>query len=148
MSPILTDSPTPTQPVSVLCVDDNPDVVEAIRLLLTRESEYRWNGSLGSADALVDAARATRPDIILLDVDMPGRDPFAVVQELTTSCPEVRVIIFSGYVRRELVNLAITSGAWGYVAKSDGERAMLLAIDRVAAGEFVMSAEVRSGYAL
>jgi DNA-binding NarL/FixJ family response regulator len=52
-----------------------------------------------------------------------------------------------GHVRKDLVNRAIAAGAWGYVAKGDGERAMLEAIRRVADGEFVMSAEVTACYA-
>jgi DNA-binding NarL/FixJ family response regulator len=52
-------------------VDDNPDVVEALRLLTSRERGYEWAGSLESADMLISAARTQNPDVILLDVDMP-----------------------------------------------------------------------------
>jgi DNA-binding NarL/FixJ family response regulator len=136
------------RPIRILCVDDNPEIIEAIRLRLASQPGYAWAGSLASADRLLEVARVRRPDIILLDVDMPGRDPFETVLELAVHDSELRVIMLSGHVRRDLINRAIGAGAWGYVAKCDGERAVLQAIEQVAAGEFVMSAEARSGYAL
>lgn len=134
--------------LSVLCVDDNADVIEALRLLFEGEGGCEWAGALFSADELVEVARDRRPDIVLLDLDMSGRDPLEVVGELAVACPRVRVVILSNHVRRDLVNRAITAGAWGYVAKADGERAIVDAVRRAAQGEFVMSPEVRSCYAL
>jgi DNA-binding NarL/FixJ family response regulator len=134
--------------IRLLCVDDNPRIVDALRLLLSHSPGYEWTGSIASADDLLDVARARQPDVIVLDVDMPGRDPFEVVSDLATHCPEQRVIMLSGHVRKELVSRAISVGAWGYVAKADGERAMLEAIGRVAEGEVVLSPEVQSCLAL
>jgi len=132
----------------VLCVDDDVEVVEALRLLLTGEPGYEWMGALTTANDLVAVACDHRPHVVLLDVDMPGRDPLDVLAEMTVACPDVRVVVLSGHVRRALVNRAITAGAWGYVAKADGEGAMLDAIRAVAGGEFVMSPEVQRCYAL
>ena len=78
------------RPIRVLCVDDNPEVIEAIRLRLEHEPRYAWAGSLATADRLMEVARARRPDIILLDVDMPGRDPFETVLELAAHDAELR----------------------------------------------------------
>jgi two-component system response regulator DesR len=134
--------------LSILCVDDNVELVEALRLLLTRECDYEWAGALFRADELVEVARDRRPDVVLLDVDMPGRDPLEIVVEVAAACPEVRIVVLSGHVHRDLVSRAITAGAWGYVAKTEGERAILDGVRRVASGEFVMSPEVRTCYAL
>jgi DNA-binding NarL/FixJ family response regulator len=97
---------------------------------------------------LLSEAHTCRRDIVLLDVDMPGRDPFAALNALAAVCPDVRVIMLSGHVRNELVNRAIAAGAWGYVAEGDGQRAILDVSAQVANGEFAMSGEVRTCYAL
>jgi DNA-binding NarL/FixJ family response regulator len=138
----------PEHAIRLLCVDDNARIVEALRLLIAHSPRYEWTGSLASADDLLNVARVRQPDVILLDVDMPGRDPFEVVNDLATHCPEQRVIMLSGHVRKELVSRAISAGAWGYVAKADGERATLNAIGLVAGGEVVLSPEVQSCLAL
>jgi DNA-binding NarL/FixJ family response regulator len=129
-------------------VDDNPEIIEAIRIRLAHATGYLWAGSMRNTDGIMGVVRSRRPDVILLDVDLPGPDPFDVVSALAAEYPDPRVIMLSGLVRKDLVNRAIKAGAWGYVAKSDGEQALLDAIDLVASGEFVMSAEVRVRYAL
>lgn len=134
----------PAQPISVLCVDDNRIVADAVAAKLRLARGFEWCGHLASADDLVAVALRRRPSIILLDVDMAGADPFDAARELTECCSESRVIFFSGHVRAELLERAIAVGAWGYIAKSDGEQAMLDAILEVAEGGFAMSAEVRS----
>ena len=148
MRRVASEIPDAPRDISVFYVDDNPDVIEALHALVSRDKTYRWAGSLTNADELAAVARARRPDIVLLDVDMPGSDPFQAIRDLAAEIPETRVIMLSGHVHKDLVNRAIKAGAWGYVAKSDGERAMLDAIAEVAAGEFAMTAEVRSGYSL
>lgn len=125
----------------VLCVDDNPAVAEALRVKLSRRGGFLWLGRLGSADALPEMAAKLRPDLILLDMDMPGRDALDSLRECVARCPEVRAIVFTGHVRRELIERAIDSGAWGYVSKNDGEEELLAAIVRVGAGELGMSTE-------
>lgn len=131
-----------SSPLSVLCVDDNVEVAEALRVLLSRAG-FRHVGWLASAEGLIERAERDRPDLILLDVDMPGPDPLAVLPELCRALPEVRVIVLSGHIRRRLVDTAIERGAWGYVSKNDGEGELLDAIRAVAAGEFVLSSEVQ-----
>jgi two-component system, NarL family, response regulator DesR len=143
-----TNTPAQAGRVRVLCVDDNEDVIDALRLFLSREPRLEWAGWLPDAGELLSEAHACRPDIVLLDVDMPRRDPFEALRALAAVCPDVRVIMLSGHVRNELVNRAIAAGAWGYVAKGDGQRAILDVIAQVANGEFAMSSEVRTCYAL
>lgn len=134
------------QKIGVLCVDDNPQVAEALRLKLTRTAPFEWIGWLPSADRLRDEAVRSGPAVVLLDLDMPGRDPFAAAADVASQCPASRIVIFSGHVRAELVQKAFDAGVWGYVSKNDGEDELLLAMRRVASGEIAMSPEVRSTY--
>lgn len=131
---------------SVFCVDDNPEIISAIRTLVLRTGEFRWSGSLTGVDALVEQAGRFCPDIVLLDIDMPGRDPFEALSELSDCCPDCRAIMLTGHVRRDLVERALECGAWGYVSKNDGEQELLAALRRVVSGEFALSPEARRFY--
>lgn len=130
--------------ISVLCVDDNDFVAEAIERKLKLERGFRWVGWRPSAVGLVGEVRELKPDVVLLDIDMPGADSFEVLAELASTCAGTRVIVLSGHVRRDYIDRAISNGAWGYVSKNEETRAILDAIRRVAAGEFVMGPEVES----
>jgi DNA-binding NarL/FixJ family response regulator len=128
----------------VLCVDDNPHVTAALRAMFLRADNFDWAGSLPDATKLVERAESECPDIVLLDLDMPGPDPFAALAELTKRCPNVRTIVFTGHVRRDYVDRAIEAGAWGYVSKNDAEVALFEAVERVLEGRIAFSPEVRA----
>lgn len=130
--------------ISVLCVDDNAQISEVIRVKIRLSSGLQWAGSLDNATDLIRRVRESCPDVVLLDVDLPGADPFEAVEELAEHCPHVRVIMFSGHVRRELVDRAVASGAWGYVSKNDDADELVSAIRGVVRGDFVLSPEAQA----
>lgn len=132
-------------PIKVLSVDDNELVGEVIRITLKRAGGFEWLGHLSDAQDLVAKAREHCPDIVLLDIFMPGKDPFVAMHELNEVCPDARVIMYSAYVSPRLIERALDAGAWGYVSKDDEGDALLSAIERVAEGEFVMGPKVRAG---
>ena len=131
---------------SVFCVDDNLAVADAVRVKLTRSGEFGWKGSLPSADHVVEICRRECPDLLVLDVDMPGRDPFEALAELIDLCPAIRVVVFSGHVRHDLISRSMEAGAWGYVSKNDGEDALIAVLRRVIAGDIAFSAEAQRYY--
>lgn len=129
--------------VGVLCVDDNPRVADALRLKVTRAGGFTWAGHLLAADDLLK--HATDPvKLVILDLDLPGLNPFTAMRELAEQNENIRVVVFSGHVRRDLVDRVLSNGAWGYVSKNDGEDELIDALRRVLAGELAMSPEVRS----
>lgn len=134
----------PEHPISVLCVDDNQPLADALRMKFGADKAFTWKGWLPDANTLVETVARESPAIVLLDIDMAGRDPFDALAEVTTRCPDTRVVIFSGHVRRELVDKALESGAWGYVSKNDGENYLLHAVRQVIAGELALSPEARA----
>ena len=128
----------------VFCVDDNAAVLDALRVHIGLSPRLEWAGSLPSADGLLEAVRDDCPDVIVLDIDMPGLDPFVALAGVVGQCPNTRVIVFSGHVRQPLVDRSIEAGAWGYVAKDDGAPALMDAVARTVAGEFALSPGVQA----
>ncbi|HYE60401.1 MAG TPA: response regulator transcription factor [Phycisphaerales bacterium] len=137
--------PTSGAKARVFCADDNPLVSDALRLFVLRSGEFDWAGCVPDADQLCANVRAMGcPEIVLLDIDMPGMDPFTAISQVAACCPETRVLMYSGMVRRDLIDRAIEAGAWGYVSKGDGEQALFEAMRTALDGQIAMSPEVRA----
>ena len=124
--------------IRVLCVDDNLFVAESLKVGLLLHGGFEWLGSVPSADGLLEVVKRTRPHVVLLDIDMPGRDSMDALEELTTSMPHVKTLIVSGYEGSEFLDRALDAGAWGYVPKNDGPDEIIRAICAVHAGQFAL----------
>ena len=133
-------------PIRVLCVDDNQLLATAVERRLTMDRDLQWVGWVSDLNLLSDRVRSLKPDIVLLDIDMPGGDPLELLKSVSVEFPDTRVVIFSGYVRRDYVDRAIDAGAWGYVSKNAGVDELLSAIRQVNNGEFVLTTEVMAEY--
>ena len=125
----------------VLCVDDNSLVVDALGLRLSLLGGFVWLAPVSDAGDLLSEVRRQKPDVVLLDIDMPGRDPLDALRELSASEPRVRVLMFSGLARADLVDRAFDAGAWGFLSKHADVETIVSAIRRVAAGEFLLEQE-------
>jgi DNA-binding NarL/FixJ family response regulator len=148
MSTVAQDPATAnTRKPRVYCADDNPLVTEALKRYIERSPDFAWMGCSEDADTLCrDVQTRGCPEIVLLDVDMPGSDPFEAIGVLQACCGHTRVLMYSGMVRRDLIDRAVQAGAWGYVSKSDGEAALFEAMRRVVQGEFGFSPEAQAVY--
>lgn len=129
--------------VRVLCVDDNDLVAEAIARKLLLTGGFVWLGQLSDAGQLVEQAERLKPDVVLLDIDMPGVDPFKALAQLARTKPETIVLMLSGHVRLDLIERAIESGASGYVSKYEATETLIDAIRRAHKGEFVLGPEAQ-----
>lgn len=124
--------------IDVLCVDDNRFVADALREKLQLTKGFRWSGHLHDATGLLEKVQELQPHVLLLDIDMPGPDPFHALEQVTLNCPDVAVLILSGYMRPELIHRAIDAGASGYLSKGRDADSLLDDIARAAKGEFVL----------
>lgn len=132
-----------TSAIKVLCVDDNPMIGEAVALKLGQSEEFEVIGQLYHAGDLVAEATRSQPEVVLLDIDMPGKDPFEAIIDLAEAGLDARVIMLSGLVRRDLIDKAFEAGAWGYLAKSDVET-LPDAIRQVVAGSIALGPDVQA----
>lgn len=135
-------SPLPSGKVRVLSVDDHAFLAEGLRARLAIEPDMEVVGHLHRADGLVAKVRELDVQVVLLDIEMPGVDPFEALTELRRACPEVRTIILSAYVRDRYVDQTVKCGAWGYLAKSDDPAKIVEAIRDVVRGQFTMGPAV------
>lgn len=130
-------------PIRILCVDDHAFLAEGLRARLDAEMDMEFVGHLESADRLLETVRSLRPRIVLLDIDMPGRDPFDALLDLKRDFPETRAIMLSAHVRDRYIDLAYKAGAWGYLSKSDPPDAIVAGIREVVAGRVASSPAVQ-----
>jgi len=129
-------------PIRVFCVDDHAFLIEGLQTRLGMARDMEFVGRLSNAEDLVSEVKRTRPDIVLLDIEMPGPDPFEAMEDLRRQCPNVRTIILSAYVRDHYIDSAVNAGAWGYLCKDDEPDAIIHAIRDVAGGAFVFGPNV------
>jgi DNA-binding NarL/FixJ family response regulator len=130
--------------IRILCVDDHAFLVEGLKARLELESDLECVGRLATAENLADEVKKTRADVVLLDIEMPGPDPFDALSELRRVNEDVRVVILSAYVRDHYIDSAYKAGAWGYFCKSDQMDAIVEGIRKVAGGEFAMGPKVQA----
>jgi DNA-binding NarL/FixJ family response regulator len=121
--------------ITCLIVDDHEVVREGLRLSLSRAPHIRVIGEAGDGETAVTLAERRRPNVVIMDVRMPGMDGLQATKEITDKVPEVSVLIFTAYGERSLLGRGLESGAKGYILKEAPHQTLLRAIEKVAAGE-------------
>ena len=125
-------------PIRVLCVEDNQLVAEAIGRKLSGDSDFIWLGWVDSEESLLAKVEESPPDVVCMDLDIPGQDAFGMIRSLKERSPQSRVLILSGHVHADYIDQAVDAGAWGYLSKAEESRVIVDAFRRVAAGSFVL----------
>lgn len=119
--------------IKVLIVDDHAVVRTGLRLLLEREDDFEVVGEAGTADEGVRAARLEKPDVVLLDVVMPGRSGIDVCDEVVQAS-KGRVLVLSMQDDPTYVRAAFAAGASGYMLKEAADTELVQAVREVAGG--------------
>jgi two-component system response regulator NreC len=118
----------------VLLVDDHAVVRSGLRLLLDAEDDLEVVGEAGNAQDAIFEARALRPDVIVLDVVMPGESGIEVLPRLQAEVPGVKVVVLSMQDDPRYVREAFARGASGYVLKEAADAEVVAAVREIAAG--------------
>jgi two-component system response regulator NreC len=120
--------------ISVVLVDDHAVVRSGIRLLLDGQDEIEVIGEAGNAKDALFRARALKPDVILLDVVMPGESGIEVLPRLLEASPETKVLVLSMQDDPSYVREAFAAGAHGYVLKEAVDDEVVSAVREIARG--------------
>ncbi len=120
--------------IRLLLADDQALVRGALSALLALEADLEVVAEVGSGDAVLDAVRQHRPDVALLDVEMPGLDGIAAAAAVRAEFPDVRVLIVTTFGRPGYLRRALQAGASGFVVKDTPAAALADAVRRVHAG--------------
>ncbi len=126
----------------VLLVDDHEVVRVGLRTLLERYPHLQVVGEASSAEEAVIEAQRHQPDVIVMDVRLPGRSGIEACREIRALLPDARVIMLTSYEDDEAVFEAIAAGACGYVLKQIGSDALIRAIETVGRGEALLDPAV------
>jgi DNA-binding NarL/FixJ family response regulator len=121
--------------ISVLIVDDHEVVREGLRLSLSRAAHIRVIGEANDGAAAVGLVERRKPDVIIMDVRMPGMDGLEATKEILKVEPDAAVLIFTAFSERSLLARGLESGAKGYILKEAPHETLLRAVERVAKGE-------------
>ena len=111
------DPQRPDAPVTVLMVDDHRALAEALALAMERHPEVRPVGVVGSAEAALAAVDELRPDVVLMDVVLPGMDGIECTRRIKARHPECRVMVLTGHVDSDVLTAALRAGASGFMPK-------------------------------
>lgn len=121
--------------ITLVVVDDHPVVREGLVGLLEDEPDFAVVGSAGSGAQAIRLVEELRPDVMLLDLEMPGLDGVSAIPGILAAGPSTGILIFSAYDTDERVFGAIRAGARGYLLKGATGETIAQAVRAVGAGE-------------
>jgi DNA-binding NarL/FixJ family response regulator len=117
-----------------LAVDDHPSVREGLALMFGDAHDLELVGSAATGEEALEAVERLQPEVVIMDVRLPGIDGISAVKRVAQRAPSVKTVIFSAYGDRRLLSDAISAGARGYVMKGSPPEDLMRAIRTVSAG--------------
>ncbi len=127
------------QPLRILLVDDHALFREGVISLLSYQDDFTVAGEADDAESALDQARALKPDIVLMDVELPGEDGVSTTQRLSMEMPDVTVVMLTVHDDSETLFEAIKAGAQGYLVKNVRSRELLERLRGLVRGEAAIS---------
>jgi DNA-binding NarL/FixJ family response regulator len=132
----------PAKPIRVMLADDHTLVRAGIRALLEKLPGVEVVGEAGDGREVLNLIKQHQPDVVLMDISMPGLNGLEAAVRMAKEFPDVRVIILSMHHNEEYVSRALKAGAAGYLLKKAATAELATALQRVAHGEIYLSQEI------
>jgi DNA-binding NarL/FixJ family response regulator len=129
-------------PIRLLLADDHPVVRDGLRGVFADDPDFEVVGEAGDGAAAVEAAAALQPDVVLLDLKMPGMDGIDALRLLRERAAGARVLVVTSFADEASVVPALRSGAAGYVYKDIDPQALAQAVRTVHAGQVLLHPEI------
>ncbi len=131
-----------TQTIKVLVADDHPVVRRGLQSCLSKEDRLKVIGEATTGEEAVEKALKLRPDVVLMDISMPGMSGLDATKQLREHAPQIKVLVLSVHSNRDYIFRIIQAGAHGYVSKESSPNELLQAIESVYQGETFCTPEV------
>ncbi len=128
--------------IRVLVADDHLIVRQGLRLILETDEALELVGEASDGAEAVQLARELAPDVVLMDLRMPGMDGLTAIERLQVDQPQVNVVILTTFNEDELMIRGLRAGAKGYLLKDTSRESLFAAIRAAAKGEALLSPEV------
>lgn len=128
--------------LKILLVDDHEFVRLGISTLLGRYSQFQVVAEAATAQDAVQQAISHRPDVVIMDIRLPGKSGIEATREITQQLPETKVIMLTSFAEDELLFDAIVAGASGYILKQIDSKELIRALETVARGEALLDPAV------
>jgi two-component system response regulator DevR len=126
----------------IILVDDHEVVRLGLKALLERHPQFEVVGEAGSAREALEQVAATEPDVVILDIRLPGTSGIEACEQIVDKYPNTKVIMLTSYAEDEMLFSAIRAGASGYVLKQIGSEELIKAIEAVGRGEALLDPAV------
>jgi two-component system response regulator DevR len=126
----------------ILLVDDHEVVRLGLKSLLERHPQFEVIGEAGSARDALEQVAALKPDVVLMDIRLPGTSGIEACEEIVNKYPATRVIMLTSYAEDEMLFSAIRAGASGYILKQIGSTDLIKALESVSRGEALLDPAV------
>ncbi len=130
--------------MNVLLVDDHQMMRDGLRAVLERESDIHVVGEAADGRTAIELCATLRPDIVVMDIGMPGLNGIDATRQLLSQFPSTRVVALSMNADRRYVHAMFEAGAWGYLVKSSASEELIRALRAVLHGEKFVSPAVAS----
>jgi DNA-binding NarL/FixJ family response regulator len=128
--------------LKVLLVDDHEVVRLGIKSLLSHYTQFEVVAEAGTADEALRQAREYKPDVVVMDIRLPGKSGIDATREITSELPQTKVIMLTTFADDELLFDAISAGASGYVLKQIDSHELINALERIGRGESLLDPAV------
>ena len=133
-----------SEPITIILVDDHVMVRGALRIQLEREPNVTVVGEASTADEAITAAWELKPNVILLDIEMPGQQVFEAARTIKSRLPQTHIIFLTAFFRDSYIEQAISLEASGYLIKTEPLENLVAAIHTVMGGGICYSPEVQA----
>jgi len=133
-----------SDPIRVLLVDDHPVVRDGLAAILDTQPDLLVVGAAASGSEAIKLIKAIQPDVVLLDLEMPGLDGVEVMRRIKADSPGVQAIVFTAFDTDERILSAVKAGAMGYLLKGSPREEIFRAIRVVSQGGSLLQPVVAS----
>ncbi|MCW5637252.1 MAG: response regulator transcription factor [Rubrivivax sp.] len=135
------------RPVRVFVIDDHPMIRHGLAAMIRGEREFEWVGEAASGDDALKLAPALLPDLVLVDLVMPGPDGVATIEALKPLLPAAHFVVLTSVLEPAEVRRAMDAGAGGYLLKSASTQELVTVMRSAARGQRVLAPEVSDALA-